>query len=465
MENRTKRFFRIIIVVILLSFLAPFSERNVIATIKNTDESAKSYSSSSQLIHNTSSHRGNSTSRKPIFMLHIGPSKSETTSLQCLLGSQQSTLMNKDNIYFMGDWHSQPECRLLSTKKKQYFMEESKNSSRPSLLMCFDDDNDDNYDEHQSCEHINTKWDEFANVIQEHYELGHNVIMSDAMFFQNFGRTEVQQLARILLPKWRVRIVYTYQHHFVAIQNIYQQEQDPYVRIGMPHYTKKQIWPSDGGYKIDTFRNWKKAIAAIESTLQKFPYWVNAFNDVLVFDINMATLDNNNNNNNRSDFLCNVMPEAKSSCNDDTNVSRENITESSSSSSSSPASHITLRYDMLAVQAMEQGLLNHTNMNRTSVREAVQLHCESKGWTKLDDFPLDCMTQDELEGMLNDSLKYGEYMKPHLFNHHKQEFDIESEIRSEFVKFQNDNMFCSVNARRTLEEVHWQRFFRNLKDD
>ena len=75
------------------------------------------------------------------------------------------------------------------------------------------------------------------------------------------------------------------------------------------------------------------------------------------------------------------------------------------------------------------------------------------------------MTQDELEGLLNDSLKYGEYMKPYLFNHHKQEFDIESEIRSEFVKFQNDNMFCSVNARRTLEEVHWQRFFRNLKDD
>jgi hypothetical protein len=161
-------------------------------------------------------------------------------------------------------------------------------------------------------------------------------------------------------------------------------------------------------------------------------------------------------------FLCTMIPEAKSSL---CNIQMSAVSSSSEHRKDNGSSSKHLHYDMLAVAAKEEGLLDETNLNRVGVRDAVQEYCERNDWTSIHAFPLDCLTPEELQPFLEQSLHQAELMEAYLVNGSPIDpSSMESEIRSGFWEYEEQKQFCSVNANLILQQEIWQQFFHDLAD-
>lgn len=387
----------------------------------------------------------NVTSTKPLFLLHIGPPKTGTTTLQCYLGLHYPKLANQNNFFYLGTWYA-PLCGLPLNYSIDGFVD----IPRPSLLDCYAPHI------HKQCD-LDHQWTEFGSILQAHYEQGHNIIMSDEMFHHHFQQEDVARLAIILEP-WNVRIMFTYRHFYASVPSMYHQLNDPYAtEEGMANAVEKTMWPSEGGYRIESFRIANNFDVAEE--MHRFSFWESAFGDVQVFNMEAVA---GGSHNYLPSFLCTMMPEAKSTlCNEETSLEQSSHDARNDNGSSSKHLH----YDMLAVAAKEQGLLDDSSLNRVEVRDAVQVYCESNDWTTLDTFPLDCLTSEELQPFLEQSLYQAQIMETYIV-HSSPDQDyvtMETEIRSGFWSYAERNQFCSVNANLTLHtDERWQNFFHDL---
>jgi hypothetical protein len=382
---------------------------------------------------------GNSSNmnKKPLFVLHIGPPKTGTTTLQCELGPKYNDLL-QENFYYLGFYYP-PMCGLPINHRVEGFSD----ATRPVLLNC--------YAHREGCD-LDKHWQDFASILESHKE--HNVIMSDEMFDEHFGQDDVQRFAKLLQPHWDVRILYTYRHFYSFLPSLYHQGNNPYAtNPGIPYAVEKTMWPKDGGFKIRSFQDGNYFY--IEEDMTRFFYWANAFGNVRVFN-----MQNTNGGDYLPAFLCTMIPEAKSLC----QQSQIEVSSSSDSHNSNNSASKYLHYDMLAVAAHEQGLLDHTDMTREMVRDAVQLYCEAKKWTSIDDFPLDCLSDSKMDSFLDESLRQASILQPYFANPRESSsgVSLEAEIRTGFQDFREKKMFCSVDAERALEEEHWRQFFLNI---
>ncbi|KAL3933294.1 MAG: hypothetical protein SGBAC_010462 [Bacillariaceae sp.] len=373
---------------------------------------------------------------KPLFILHIGPPKTGTTTLQCELGEKFQEL-REENFYYLGTYYA-PLCGL----PRDHVIEGFADATRPVLLHC--------YAEHanKDCD-LEQQWLEFEEIIVSHKD--HNVIMSDEMFHHHFEEEDVTRFAKILNQHWDVRIMYTYRHFYSSLPSMYRQLNDPYAtQKGMAYAYEKTIWPEDGGYKIQSFRdgNYFK----VTDEMRRFQLWTASFDWVEVFNMH-----NTNGADYLPAFLCTMIPESKALCQDAKKNPASNHKDNDSSSK-------FLYYDMLAVEGHEQGLLQKSKKTREEVRDAVQDFCKSKDW-EFTHFPLDCLTEIELSSFLSESLEQATILQPYFANPRddSRNVSIEEEIESGFHEYQQNKKFCSVNTKRTLEEHPWRQFFLNLE--
>lgn len=375
-------------------------------------------------------------SEKPLFILHIGPPKTGTTTLQCELGSKYQS-MTQENFYYLGTWYP-PLCGLPSNYTNDGFSD----ATRPVLLHC--------YAAHaKSGCNLEHQWQEFAETLYLHKQ--HNVIMSDEMFHHHFQLEDVKRLAKLLQPHWNVRILFTYRHFYQAVPSMYHQLNDPYaIQPGMANAYEKTVWPADGGYKIPSFQQGNRF--QIDRQMERFQYWVDYFPEaVQVFNMN-------GDKNYLQQFLCTMIPEVQSLCTPSNKANAKSATEESRKDNDSSSKY--LRYDMLAVEAQEEGLLNHTEIERSNVRDAIQKHCEEKGLTGMEDFPLECLDEQVKDIFLQQSLKAARLMQPYFVNH--VPLDIQSEIIAGFQKYDEHHKFCSVDAKQTLRMEDWRLFFETM---
>jgi hypothetical protein len=414
---------------------------NIEETKKMMNVESDSLSLSTPNLRNGNSSNMN---KKPLFVLHIGPPKTGTTTLQCELGLKYPNL-KQENFYYLGTYYA-PLCGLPIDHRIEGFS----TATRPVLLHC--------YAPHanKGCD-LDKQWLEFASILESHKD--HNVIMSDEMFQHLFEQDDVQRFAKLLQPHWDVRIVYAYRHFYSTLPSLHHQLNDPYATTpGMPYAVEKTMWPKDGGYKIMPFRS--SNYFYISQEIEHFFHWVIAFGNVNVFD-----MQNTNGVDYLPAFLCTMIPEAKSLCQQQSQTEVSLSSDSSSHNDNNSASKY-LHYDMLAVAAHEQGLLDHTNnMTREMVRDAVQVYCEAKKWTSIDHFPLDCLSDLEMESFLDESLRLASMLQPYFANPREissSVVSLEDEIRTGFQSFREKKKFCSINAERALEEEHWRQFFSNL---
>eukprot|EP00980_Cylindrotheca_fusiformis_P027461 scaffold20462_cov108-Cylindrotheca_fusiformis.AAC.1 len=125
--------------------------------------------------------------KKPLFILHIGPPKTGTTTLQCELGLKYHELLT-EKFFYLGSYYA-PMCGHSKDNKNAGFFD----ATRPVLLKCYSSKSSPGCDPDK-------QWQRFTGIVLSHRM--HNVIMSDEMFYQHFVQEDVDRLAAILTPHW-----------------------------------------------------------------------------------------------------------------------------------------------------------------------------------------------------------------------------------------------------------------------
>lgn len=346
-------------------------------------------------------------------MLHVGPGKTGTKTVQWF-GEHHEDLLKSNNFFYIRQ--ERHELARLCRIKKQL-------------------------------ENCRRKWDNFERLLDYHHTCKHITFWCLKRAFRR-PKTNLESENKCvwdrLVPlqkRWRVRVVFTYCRFFEWVPSKYAQAYNP----KGPNKSKRKKWPEEGGIEIPSFPAYfeSKTKRAFKHPLTTKRRWDDHFENVQVFNLHTdgEFLVN---------FYCQMIPGATRACH---YLSDEKY----SSTAKNPSSKKLLHFDMIAVAAYKMGLVNKT-VSRESVREAVGGYSKHLGFETVADFPLECLSRNQTESLLYQSLLMESEMVPEYFSSPQGE----SELLSGFWNASESASFCSIDTDKVLDDEQWQNFFRNL---
>lgn len=359
--------------------------------------------------------------RKPLFVLHVGPSKTGTTTIQWF-AAYHKYLLEKDNIHYLGHFKN-----ATSTEMNLHIL-------NPLCYSC--------PKEEEKCPECDDRWDEFEKAVDYHYSLGHNVFVSNEMF--SGFRTEESEKKPMwdhltpILRKWNVRVVFSYRRYYEWVPSKYFQLYSP----GTEKTGKK--WPDDGGRITPLFPDYSDSHRkdTFKHPLLLKRKWESHFSNVWVFNMH-------EDGDILANFYCSMLPEAKQACKFLSNREQE-------SSTINPSANKLLQYDSIAIEAYTRGWVNKKR-SRSEVRGAVEEYAKELGWETLDDFPLKCLSPTQADAFLNSSLSMEKELLPEFYSSPKGK----KEHELGFARASKKGKFCSVHVDEVLNNDNWKRFFQD----
>jgi hypothetical protein len=142
-----------------------------------------------------------------------------------------------------------------------------------------------------------------------------------------------------------------------------------------------------------------------------------------------------------SNFLCEILPNAPNTCQASLNQTEEKNANPSKS----------LDYQLIAVDAVDRGLLEQSKFNRTRVVQYLEQYHKEKLESR--PLPLECMDQVSLEALLAESMRLERELVPDFYAAHEEQH------RKNFWNAAAKNKFCSVNTTAVLIDPDWLSLF------
>lgn len=358
----------------------------------------------------------------PLFVLHVGPPKTGTSTIQGVARNHED-ILQQDNMYYLGHYAGRPETRLHELSK--------------FCRKC---------ETQEGCIHCPQRWQEFENIVSHHYDLNHNVFVSDETFNRFFSDEQDAEeflwtrLANIL-SRWDVRIIFSHRHYHEWVPSNYHQNFNP---MGNRAQDVRGSWPDAGGITILSFREYFQNFVSSDNFWYKHPLfikkqWAKHFKDVRVVSMH-------GDGDFVNTFFCKFLPEAKSLC----EVLKSKPKETAITKNSSSQKY--LHYDMLAVAAYQRGFIKK-KLKRPDVTAAIKKHAQKLGLLTITDFDLECLSHDQADLFLKMTLELESDVVP--------DFS-EAELRSIFASDAEKGKFCSVDTDLTLQDERWVEFFKTL---
>jgi hypothetical protein len=393
--------------------------------------------------------------RLPLFILHVGPPKTATTSIQCFLSAHAAELQ-QDGIHYFGHVVTGRLCgRSYKRPTKR-----PTNLARPVLFQNCSSYQSKSPPQASACARA---FDMFHNQTAVHHRNNETIFMSDEFF--SSGHVDAMLLDEFVTQmrhRWRVRVIFTYRRLYQYLPSQYFQQFD-LVNTARSR-TVLRLWPGDdpGGWLIPTMDDYVgQRLGANKSPSASWQRWTK---QQLEFDVTFANMHNNTAGNNfLHHFVCDMVPEAKELC---------RLLSSSSSSSETTARNSAapkqqnLHWDQLAVAAYQRGWMMNDNrtttVSRAAAREALQRHYSGIGMSKLGDFNVTCLSPTNKALLLNLSLIYEYETVPDFFRSEQGE----SQIRADFAKDGFSEKFCSIDINATLaqrSDQWWREFFLTVR--
>jgi hypothetical protein len=351
----------------------------------------------------------------PRLVLHVGPPKTGTTSLQYMLKLYESQL-RKDGYYYTGNETAMSDFRLCLKRIKK--------AGGP--VEC---------------------WTDIVDGLERHRLQGQSVILSNEIFSW-YVRQEpifwklVQEALRPWLPHLTVVVGYRHLHNFLP----------------STHYEvqKSQRWPSQierGKYVTPLTKFWRERFHREEQLVGPMPTPAAVLKQFQNANYTVSMLDIERNEQ-IEEFLCQVLPNAPQTCQYHAEQKRNGTDNAIPSLNKNDAGQVN--YDSLALIAFQQDLLK-AEQTRKYLRQRVKSFNEVTWKRGPNDFPLDCLTDSEDAQFLQESLQHA----------HASGFtskDMDDELTLNFYKTKANKKFCSINATLAFEEKRWYNFFHNAKN-
>jgi len=378
---------------------------------------------------------------KPYFVIHVGPHKTGTTSLQKALGEREKAgLLQEDGYTYMGrflkginkarkqtaTWKALWDIECV--KKTQYFLHpESKIQSTMSPPPC---------------------WKEF--LVELESKRGQSVIVSDEDLSPRFydNSSMLRDLMDVLQDHWNVRFVVAYRRLYEWILSAKQQ-----IDRWEKWKASLNAWPQQGGKRIlPFFPHVLKDPAVNASANGARGYYYRYTSDILeVLQQNMVPtyiLNFHAPEGILTSFFCEALPSAPKACawaRAEPAKKTENVAQS-------------LFYDIFAIEAAERGLVNTRIWTRPEVARQIKFYHENVRNQTAMDFILFCPTEMQTRAYLDASIVMEAQIMPAL----AASPEGEKSHRHDFLVADQAHKFCSINCDAELENEHWHAFFEQF---
>jgi hypothetical protein len=382
--------------------------------------------------------------RRPYFILHVGPPKTATTSIQCGLNEHSGRLAQQDNYYYLG--RSCP--------------------STPQIM-------DNGMDPIKPLPYINNMGLHQPQFLQEMRQLfvdqlrqGHNLILSTEHIASK-GEHQISNpfLWKKLLQGFSVKVVVAYRHYFEWYPSFYYQE---HLRDRF-----RTQWPDEGGKPMPSLLAylqdhldvlWDGAAGRPQNTppshrntthmsLWMYLTWSKVFEDVQLLDLHHP-------GDVLVQFVCQALPGAVETC----AFLKEEQETPKAASGQTKVHRVSKNHfaERVVDAALAQGMIpDTTNITKRHVTKRVASNLEK---LKLLSIPEYLWCPDSvLEGRLrNASLSF-----LHVFHttataknqlHHHQNWTLASQEHNKlFEQAKTKLKFCDINVTRVLRNDHFVR--------
>mmetsp|Transcript_17846 Transcript_17846/g.20548 ORF Transcript_17846/g.20548 Transcript_17846/m.20548 type:complete len:450 (+) Transcript_17846:248-1597(+) len=367
---------------------------------------------------------------RPLLILHVGPGKTGTTSIQEILAKKWSkNALLSDHYLYIGNNGG------ILEKSQSYQC-----AGRANKSIC----------------NLSSK---LTDLVRYNENQPTNLVGSNE-FLANLNSTIRRAWVDATRDKWDVRIVVSYRRFHELLPSNYNQH---FKKTRIP--AKKSVdghhnWPGIGGnIRVPSLPEYllSKINDKEFESFNSYQAWSEDFpnNATSVFHFHQeGDLTTN--------FVCQAIPCAQTMCDQ---MTKKTIARPLSNSNRSTN---YLGYDILAVYAYEQGLV-HEFYNRYSLAMAIGKH--HKEWllsggtnssasttteTDIDNLhlPMVCLNADALAKLYEISLWFELWAKPFA---PKPTTDFDASWNATLDK----QTLCSVDAAKALEQVGWKEFFHS----
>lgn len=426
---------------------------------------AKAGLSSLKEIKNKSSSGGASSSNQehhsaakppPWFILHAGPPKSGTTTIQCDMG-RYSKFLRMDNVAYIGRFGKKRFCP--DVKRLQQRSSSNGDDDADPIMTNIPDWNTC-LENAKTCKSKKV-WKDFLSVLQHYKDEGNNVLMSDEGIIGRYlyDDPEVLQLLSDTLAGWRVKVVINYRRYYEWMASYY----NTHFKYNGHRSHLYQDWPEDnggGGQVIPTFPEFYRVHVQSDQSLLQEPEEApkRAFESIAE-EVHIFSMYQDGDF--FTNFVCEILPTGEA-CNAlvKEKGKMDKVNTKADIENSSVNNH---DYDILAVAAYKAGLIDKTNkaLTRSKVRRKIENYKESMG--DEGKFPQTCLESSDLLSIFHRSLMNEQTLFPAWFSTRSSMAHM-SEIHKEgFDSFVANRKFCSVNTSLVLNQGgDWISFFESL---
>lgn len=416
--------------------------------------------------HNHENIPANKTIRRdelPTFVLHVGPQKSGTTTIQKELHApHMKQLLRQDNFTVIDD--------DIIRKKHLNFLTTTSNGT----IFEFPKD--------------------FVKVVEKQRKVpGQNIFGSSEYLrvpndrqcqaWNNmFMSPVVDEIDKSDGQKWNLHVVITYRRLHSYLPSGWNQEYKLFRINRRPVHLHHQNWPGvNGDYRIPSFDEWfvEKHYGQshhLHLAQERYSAWKKCSDEIIIVnihDLNVHGVDSDLTTN----FVCKALKGATRTCSSLLGAQSNNKRLLQKNKS------INLDHDILAVYAYENELIgvdpkhaiDNALYKRDHVTLKVQEHVDSNGIA----LPMKCPNSTVLDYIYDWSLKSEQWAFSVMQNHnanstemgvlHQDVIEIQPLTKERLSNFNNDwekslaeKKFCNVDFVETLKQKEWQKFFRNL---
>ena len=349
-------------------------------------------------------------SYEPLFVLHVGPPKTGTTSLQYILKAYQQILV-EDSYHYLGN------AKAMGG----------------DFTRCMNKMEKNRKEEDRKC------WETFIGLLEYHRHLGHNIIVSNEVIGFHTGRNFPWSLIHGYLGKWsRVEIVVSYRHLHNFVPSAHFELQKNLRWPGPPEFGKF-VTPFPYFWKFECNRT---AVGSIPT-----PGAVKARFEAANYTVKMLDVESQDQ---ISHFFCTILERANRTCSLHLTNSSLQLPELNQRNDGH------LNYDSLALLAWQNKLLKN-EQTRRYLRAKIKFHQEVTLGLSANDFPLDCLDSVQETRLLTESLQHARDCGLDTNGEAGQIF------QSNFIHAKETKKFCTVNATLAFAEEKWQHFFAGAK--
>lgn len=398
--------------------------------------------------------------KKGHLILHTGPSKTGTTSLQTdLTTAEDLGWLAKNDFHYAGRYY-----RPYFNKNKNRTVINRSESKLLTVARTMFQDDDSATDCSDFRRELEALYEELllraaaakANATERDDDVSlsssssvHTVILSDEHFGNNWlNPADYEAIREAVQDDWKVTVVVGYRRLYEwLLSNKFQRDRTDRLRGG------KEQWPSAGGRPLlplfpDTLERdqWRQYYRYTDTLLQLVG---------TTFSKRMINLHASDDGSSLlTQFLCDALDGADYAC--ARSRERDFAVEETVLNAREAAAVPSMYYDALATTAAEAGLIDEVAFQRKEVRNAIQLHQEETLGLTADDLPEVCPSREDLETLYERSLEMERLYMPSLLS---DEAEGDLEHRDGFEAKVADHSYCWVDTAAVLSDPQWQQFF------